>query len=130
MKQRSVHILDADRAVLAAATVEQKGELYLGSVDLSATPARAMDLFREFEEIVNGQEFSVVDDLQDRIDAFGPRAAFEGGEEFEIHDLQVYPSEGNLSFRRGTEAQRPAASAHHHANGHPAPSGTRQPADA
>lgn len=56
-------------------------------------------LFKEFEEIVNGQMFASVDDIQDRIGAFHLKAVLETGRVVAVEDLQVFPSTGDVSFR-------------------------------
>src|SRR5262249_11705280 len=85
--------------VFAVARVADQGDHYAGAIDLRDLPASLRHLFEEFEEIVNGQLFSYLDAIQERIDALAIRAVFEDGSEVAVNDLQVYPSTGDVSFK-------------------------------
>ncbi len=73
---------------------------YSGSIELSRTPAPILELFHHYEELVNGQVLSLLDDADARMDALGISFHAENQEPVRIHDLQVYPSDGVVSFRR------------------------------
>jgi hypothetical protein len=94
-----VRLLDPVGNVLAITRVADEGDHYGGMIDLRGVPARLLALFEEFEEIVNGQMFSFLDDIQAKIDALRLKAAFVNGQEAEVKDLQVFPSTGDASFR-------------------------------
>ncbi len=99
MKKQIVKLLDARRNVVAVAAVADEGKYYGGTIDLDETPPEMRALFDEFDEIVNGQMFSFVDEIQDKIAALDIKASFECGSEVRVADLQVYPSTGDVSFK-------------------------------
>ncbi len=99
MNTHNVRLIDQSRTVLATARVTDEGDHYGGIIDLRSTPAGLCALFEEFEEIVNGQMFVFLDDIQHKIGALPLKAIFEDGSEVPVKDLQVYPSTGDISFR-------------------------------
>ncbi|HTU92148.1 MAG TPA: hypothetical protein VMF69_18850 [Gemmataceae bacterium] len=99
MQTRTVKLVDPPGKVLATAQVADEGTYYGGSIDLRETPPSLLALFKEFEEIVNGQMFAFLDDIQERIGAFSIKAVFDSGQEVHVRDLQVFPSTGDVSFR-------------------------------
>jgi hypothetical protein len=99
MDMLNVTLIDSSRKVLATARVAEEGDRYGGTIDLCCTPASVRALFAEFEEIVNGQMLSFLDEIQDKIGALSVRAVFPSGREAAVKDLQVYPSTGEVSFR-------------------------------
>ncbi len=57
-------------------------------------------VFDEFEEIVNGQMFSFLDEIEGKIAVLSLKAAFDSnGSEVSVEELQVYPSTGDVSFK-------------------------------
>jgi hypothetical protein len=110
MKTRTVKIIDPDRKVVATAQVAKRGERFAGLIDLAPMPVSLRQQFEEYEEIVNGQVFSLLDEIEEQIGASGLKLVFEDGSEAAMVDLQVYPSTGRVSFKIMKE---------------PAPSGTR-----
>jgi hypothetical protein len=113
MRSRHVQLVDRSRAVLAVAQVADEGGYFGGTIDLRSTPAELRALFEEFEEIVNGQMFVFLDEVQERIGALPIRAVFDDGSETSIEDLQVFPSTGDVSFRLGGERDRGMANHGH-----------------
>ena len=109
MHPRTVRLVDPSGAVLATARVADEGGYYGGTIDLGETPAELRALFDEFEEVVNGQMFAFLDDVQARIAAHPLRAVFDDGCEVPVKDLQVFPGTGDVSFRPAG-ACSPAAS--------------------
>lgn len=99
METRTVKLVDPAHKLMAIAQVADEGAYYGGSIDLSETPPNLLALFKEFEEIVNGQMFAFLDDIQERIEALPLKAVFDTGQEVHIRDLQVFPSTGDVSFR-------------------------------
>jgi hypothetical protein len=95
----NVKLIDNSRTVVGAAQVDNQGAHFGGTVDLTATPPALRALFDEFEELVNDQVFSLVDEIQQKIDSLAIRARFEDGLEADVKDLQVYPSTGAVSFK-------------------------------
>jgi hypothetical protein len=106
MSTRHVQLADGSRAVLAVAEVADEGDHFGGTIDLRSTPAEVRALFEEFEEIVNGQVFVLLDEIQGKIGALPIRAIFDDGLEADIEDLQVFPSTGDVSFRLAGEPKR------------------------
>jgi hypothetical protein len=98
MSTQTVHLQDRSGGVLATAVVTRDGDSYTGTVDLTPMPPQARELFEEFEEIVNGQMLSLVDDVADRIAALRVHAVFDNGDTAEVRDLQVFPGDGTISF--------------------------------
>lgn len=84
---------------MATAQVAEEGSHYGGRIDLRETPANIRALFDEFEEIVNGQMFAFLDDIQERIRAILIKVVFDNGQEEYVKDLQIFPSTGDISFR-------------------------------
>ena len=99
MVTRTVKLIDPARNVVATAQVADEGAYYGGTIDLGDTPPSLRALFEEFEEIVNGQMFAFLDDIQERIGAILLKAVFDTGQEVQIKDLQVFPSTGDVSFK-------------------------------
>jgi hypothetical protein len=99
MTKRSVKFLDRFRNVLATARVADEGDHFGGTIELERMPVELRRLFDEFEEVVNGQMFSFLDEVQEKISSFPLKVVFEDGEEVSVKDLQIYPSTGNVSFK-------------------------------
>src|SRR4051794_11620500 len=108
MTTQTVTFIDKDRNLLATARVVDEGTYYGGVIDLTPTPARLRALFDEFEEIVNGQMLSFLDDIQSRLDALAIQVVLVTGSSVPVRDLQVYPSTGDVSFKLG-EREVPGA---------------------
>jgi len=96
---RHVRLIGELNAELAEAEVTDEGDHYGGTIDLRSTPADLCKLFHEFEEIVNGQMFVFLEEIQDKIAAVSIKAVFDDGEVVSVKDLQVFPSTRDVSFR-------------------------------
>ena len=96
---RHIRLINENNAELATADVTDEGDHFGGSIDLRSTPADLCKLFHEFEEIVNGQMFVFLDEIQDKISAVPIKVIFDDGEVVSVKDLQVFPSTHNVSFR-------------------------------
>src|SRR5262245_54890427 len=94
-----VRLLDKAGNQLATAEVVQRDAFFAGKIDLRGTPSAIRVLFDEFEEVVNDQAFSVVDEIQDKLEALSIKAVFADGTQADLFDLQVFPSVGDVSFR-------------------------------
>ena len=99
MQNRSVKLVDSTGGVLATAKVADDEGIYTGTIDLQGAPPELRALFDEFEEIVNGQMFVFLDDIQARIASRAIKAIFEDGCAAPVRDLQVFPKAGDVSFR-------------------------------
>lgn len=103
MSTRSLRFVDSAGQVLATAEVTDAGEHFTGRVDLTRTPRDLRLLFDEYEDVVEGQVLSLVDEIADRIAQRRIRAIFDDGEiESAVDDLQVFPSTGTVSFALAT----------------------------
>jgi hypothetical protein len=98
MAEQAITLIDSTGSVIASARVADAGPQYEGTIDLSATPPPIRSLFAEFEDVVNGQEFALLDGVHARVDALGLRARF-ADREVAVENLQVFPETGGLSFR-------------------------------
>jgi hypothetical protein len=99
MNTGTVKLMDQSRNVLAVARVALEDDHYAGTIDLTCTPPALKALFAEFEEIVDGQMFSFLDEIQEKIEAVPITAVFDNGDEGAVSDLQVFPSAGEVSFK-------------------------------
>lgn len=95
----NANLVDSTGRVLARASVQDEGKFYGGCIDLEMTPANVRTLFNEFEEIVNGQMFSFLDEIQGRMEMLHIKVQFDDGRVAPVTDLQVFPSTGEVSFR-------------------------------
>ncbi len=98
MPHRSVTILDGERNPVATADVEFQEGHYSGSVNVDRMPEPLRQLFEEYEEIVNGQIFSLLDQVEDRIGAIPLSVVFDDGHASRAKDLQILPKGGTISF--------------------------------
>jgi hypothetical protein len=99
MKLSNIKMIDHCRNVVATARVAERDEYFSGLIDLSLTPANLRRKFEEYEEIVNGQMFSLLDEIEEQIGALPLKVVFEEGVEFSVTDLQIYPGRGRISFK-------------------------------
>jgi hypothetical protein len=100
MSARTVKLIDQARNVIAVTHVADKGGRYEGTIDLTCAPPSLRTLFNEFEEIVNGQMFSFLDEIETKIASFSLKAVFDNnGAELSVKELQIYPSTGDVSFK-------------------------------
>ncbi len=104
MNTESVKMIGENHEVVAIAQVDQRGEVFSGTIHLDSLPISVRRMFEEFEELVNGQMFSLLDDVQDRIDGLLWRVKFADGVERAIADLQIFPSTQRVSFKLATPA--------------------------
>lgn len=99
MNARTIKLLGPSGELWATGVVVLEGDHFEGSIDLSLMPASMLRTFEEFEELVNGQVFSLLDGIEQRINDLAIKAAFDGGREAFVEDLQIYPSTGLTSFK-------------------------------
>ena len=99
MTQRPLYLADAATARLAALTVASVGDHFEGTIQTDHLPDDLRRLFAEFEEVVEGQMFSLLDQVENRIRAARLRVLWEDGADTPVSDLQVFPSTGAVSFR-------------------------------
>jgi hypothetical protein len=99
MNDRTVQIVDQSCGIVATAQVAETDGVCAGSIDLRSMPADLRRRFEAYEEIVNGQMFSLLDEMEEQIGEIQLVAIFEDGEEFPVEDLQIYPRERRVSFK-------------------------------
>jgi hypothetical protein len=99
MNTQTVKLIDRSRTIVATALVADEGAHFGGTIELASTPSALRAYFNEFEEIVNDQMLSFLDEIQAKIGSFGIKAIFEDGFEADVKDLQVFPSTGEVSFK-------------------------------
>ena len=107
----TVKLIDHDQNVIATARVTREGNLFGGQIDLSVMPTPLLRTFEEYEEIVNGQMFSLLDEIEAKIDALALAVVFEDGQRASVADVQIYPGEKRVSFKA------PGTAAHDGENG-------------
>jgi hypothetical protein len=99
MTIRPLHLIDQASAKVAALEVYFRDDHFEGTISLDATPPQLRELFEQFEEVVENQVFSLLDDIEEKIAAIPLRAVFENGAEADVVDLQVFPSTKAVSFK-------------------------------
>ena len=99
MSRLRVNLVDPENRVMARAEVDLDGDHYGGTIQLRTLPDALLALFLEFEEVVNGQMFVFLDEIQAKINLLGLRAIFDDGLEATIENLQVFPTTGDVTFR-------------------------------
>jgi hypothetical protein len=104
MTAKAAQLIDQSRTVLATAHVMDEGTHFRGTIDLAKMPESLRMLFVELEEIVNGQEFNFLDEIQDKIAATSLKVVFGDGTEALVKDLQIYPTTGEVSFKLAKES--------------------------
>ncbi len=101
-----VTLLDAAGTVIARAEVSEEAGRFAGLIDLRPMPAALREVFSEYEQIVNGQMFALLDPIEERIAALRLRVIFPGGQAEAVEGLQIYPAEQRISFRVAEETER------------------------
>jgi hypothetical protein len=104
MSAKAVQLIDQSGTVLAKADVTDEGAHFRGTIDLAKMPESLRRLFVELEEIVNRQEFSFLDEIQNKIAATSLKVKFDDGTEALVKDLQIYPTTGDVSFKLAKES--------------------------
>src|SRR4051794_11458455 len=94
-----IHLIDAMGAKVASLDIHHRGDSFGGTITLEATPSGLRQLFEQFEEVVEGQMFGLLDGIEEKIQAVGLRAVFATGAVAEVEDFQVYPSRNAVSFK-------------------------------
>lgn len=105
MTQRSVTIIDRGRNVVATADVEWLDGRYSGRIAVDRMPQPLRLVFEEYEEIVNDQVFSLLDQIEGQIEALSLSAVFGDGRETPVEDLQIFPKGGTVAFRVAEPAE-------------------------
>src|SRR5688572_30330903 len=99
MTRKPINLIDQSVAKVAALDVQFRDGHYEGTVSLDSAPPQLQQLFEQFEEIVEGQMFGLLDDIEEKIETISLRVRFDDGAEAHIEDLQVFPSTNAVSFK-------------------------------
>ena len=99
MTTQSICLVDQSSTTVAVLNVTLIGDRYRGTICLDATPPELKHLFEEFEENVEGQMFSLADEIEEKIGEIPLKVVFPNGMEASVEDLQVYPSTRRVSFK-------------------------------
>ena len=108
MSSQHVTIIAQSRQVVAAAKVSEQDGYFSGRIDLSQMPMTLQHQFEEYEEVVNQQMFSRLDELEDKIESLLLKVVFADGNVAQLADVQIYPSTKSVSFKVVKEAVRRA----------------------
>jgi uncharacterized protein (DUF488 family) len=79
MISQGVTLIGQDRQVVATAQVGEQDGIFIGRIDLSPTPVTLRRLLEEYEEIVTTQTFSLLDEIEEKIEALHLKVVFEDG---------------------------------------------------
>ncbi len=99
MTPKPISIIDQNANRVAPVDVVLCGDHYEGHISLASTPPHLKQLFEQFEEVVEGQMFSLLDGVIEKIEHARLRVVYEDGTEEEVSDLQVYPSRNHVTFK-------------------------------
>jgi hypothetical protein len=99
MTPQSIRLVDQPSTTVAVLNVALIGDRYRGTICLDATPSELKHLFEEFEENVEGQMFTLADEIEEKIGEIPLKVVFPGGMEACVENLQVYPSTNRVSFK-------------------------------
>jgi hypothetical protein len=99
MTSRRVTLIDQGRHVIGTARVAEQDGAFVGRIDLSLMPVSLRRLFEEYQEIVNTRTFSLLDEIEEKIENLHLKVMFEDGYEAALADVQIYPSTNKVSFQ-------------------------------
>lgn len=99
MQTQSVQLIDRNAVVVAVAQVVEQEQGFHGTINLSLMPISLQQTFAEYEEIVNGQMFSLLDEVEEQIAVLHLKVRFDTGYEANLEDLQISPSINRISFK-------------------------------
>ena len=99
MTSQRVTFIDQGRRVVATAQVAEQDGSFVGRIDLSFMPLPLRRLFEEYEEIVNTHTFSLLDEMEEKIETLHLEVVFEDGHEAALADVQIDPSTNEVSFQ-------------------------------
>jgi hypothetical protein len=99
MISQRVTLIDQGWQVVATAQVAEQDGTFTGRINLSPMPVQLRRLFEEYEEIVNTQTFSLLDEIEEKIEMLHLKAVFEDGHEAALADVQIYPGTNKVSFQ-------------------------------
>jgi hypothetical protein len=92
-------LIDPSGAVVATGEAVLKEGQFRGRADVGSMPASVRAVFAEYENIVNQQMFSLIDEIERKVLALSLKVVFPNSPATRVEDLQIYPSTGRVSFR-------------------------------
>lgn len=99
MNNNPTSIIDSSNHTVAILDVSREADRFEGTIQLTETPAHMLEIFKEFEEIVEGQILSLLDDVEAKVNSLSLRVRFKDESVAQVTDLQVYPGSGTVSFK-------------------------------
>jgi hypothetical protein len=99
MTRKPLYLVDQSAVNVATLDVQFRDDHYEGTISLDATQPQLRQLFDQFEKLVEGQMFSLLDDIEQKIGTMPLRVRFDDGEEADVADLQVFPITNAVSFK-------------------------------
>ena len=99
MTPRPISLIDQSTERVASLEVGPVGDHFEGAISLDTTPPELKQLFEEYEEIVEGQILSLLDEIEEKISSIPIRAVFDNGSMADVRDLQVFPTTRSVSFK-------------------------------
>lgn len=99
MAPRPIDLFVQGHNRVAVLNVTFTGTHFEGTISLEQTPPHFKRLFEEYEEVVEGQMFSLLDQVEEKIGVIPFKVSYEDGTEAYVEDLQVFPSTGEVSFK-------------------------------
>ncbi len=99
-KHGKIWLVDAQERMLALIEIESmKGDVYCGQIIKNSFATEIQTIFDEFDEIVNGQMFSFLDEIEAKIHSLDLRVVEHlGYPPIPVNDLQI-STDGGISFR-------------------------------
>src|SRR4051812_27152885 len=99
MAHRPTYLLDPSHGRVAILDVSPFGDHFQGTVDLASSPLPLRTLFRDYEDVVEGQVFSRLDAIEEKVAAASLQVEFDDGTVADVEDLQVFPTREAISFK-------------------------------
>jgi hypothetical protein len=99
MLVKLVKIVDLTQNIVAIAEVQSQGNYYSGSVNVDRMPQPLLSQFEEYESLINDQVFSLLDQIEEKIDVNSFAVIFDENTKCYIEDLQILPSSRMISFK-------------------------------
>jgi hypothetical protein len=92
----TIILLDRDGLAVGSLEVEEeKPNAFCGRFVAGCDYARFRPVFEEFSSMVNGMSLAYIDEVEEKITAFGIYGV-SGGRKFPIYDLQIFDDRGSV----------------------------------
>ena len=87
-----------DGTAVAAVKLRWADGRYSGSVDVTEMPPIVHQLFDRYNQIVENQVLSLLDEVEMDIQSLGLYAVLDGQDRVEVTDIQLFPGARQISF--------------------------------